>query len=226
MERAVPTMASVDAAGKITDAILDVTCWFPGCIEWFAFDVTVRYPGSQRYVGAPWRKGEAAAAGENDKFRRYGQEVLPLAFETGGRLGSASIQSLQRLALAACSSSVCALTYRGLVNRWRRRLEAALFFFAGADVILAATQASGGPEHTAALPTMHHSTARPTAAEPVDGSSACIPDEEFSLEAELEDLVCGTIQLPDSGELEAASWLHSLQDPAGGADLSDFVAVL
>ena len=206
MERVVPSMSVVDAAGTITDAILNVTCWFPGCIEWFAFDVTVRYPGSQRYVGAPWRQGVAATAGEKDKFRRYGQEVLPLAFETGGRLGSVGMQSLQRLALAACSSSVCALTSRGLVNRWRRRLEAALLF-AGADVILAATQASGGPVRTEAEPTARDRVAQVHAAGSVDCSTACIPDEELCLEAELEDLI-GAMPLGDSGDQEAADWLH------------------
>ena len=41
LERAVPAMAKEGSNGRITDAILDVTCWFPGRIEWFAIDVIV-----------------------------------------------------------------------------------------------------------------------------------------------------------------------------------------
>ena len=115
LERAVPSMAKFTSDGKISDAILDVTCWFPGCIECIALDVTIRFPGSTRYAGAATKAGVAASKGEQEKFRKYGQDVLPLAFETGGRLGETSMQSLQILASTAQACTVGALRPEG----WR-----------------------------------------------------------------------------------------------------------
>ena len=110
VERAVPAMAVETPDGKITDAILDVTCWFPGRIERFALDATVRFPDCERYVGAARKAGEAASVGEQEKVMRCGQDVLPLGFETGGRLGITSMRSLQALATAAQASTVGAST--------------------------------------------------------------------------------------------------------------------
>ena len=79
----------------VEEAIRDVTAWWPEALEWFGIDVTVRYAGATRYTGAPRRAGQAADAAESEKRRRYGRDVLPLAFEAGGRMGSVSMQSLQ-----------------------------------------------------------------------------------------------------------------------------------
>ena len=217
MERAVPAMAVETPDGKITDAILDVTCWFPGRIEWYALDVTIRFPGSKRYVGAARKAGEAASVGEKEKVRRYGQDVLPLAFETGGRLGIASMRSLQALATAAQASSVGASTTRGLANHWRRRLEATLVF-ACADVMLAATQGSGGPTSaTEPRPAEGHTCRKSSAAEvaPPPGSQPItdgVPtngDPSMSLEEELAGIFRDDPPFPDSQEKEAAEWMQA-----------------
>ena len=223
LERAVPAMAVEKPDGKVTDAILDVTCWFPGRIEWFALDVTIRFPGSKRYVGAARKAGEAASVGEREKVRRYGQDVLPLAFETGGRLGAASMRSLQTLALAAQASSIGASTTRGLANQWRRRLEEVLVF-ACADVMLAATQGSGGPAAaTDPRPVVGHKCQTPSAAEvapppasrPITDVLQDIGDPSMSLEEELADIFGDDPPFPYSQEEEAAEWLH-----AAAADLA------
>ena len=134
LERAVPEMSTKTRDGKLEVAILDVTVWFPGAVQWFPIDVTVRYAGATRYVGADRRAGTAAMRAEAEKVRRYGVGVWPLAFEQGGRLGPASQMTLARLAEAALPSCP-ATNARQLVLRWRRRLEAALQF-AISDVIL------------------------------------------------------------------------------------------
>ena len=82
--------------------------------------------------------------------------------------------SLQRLALAATSASISTCNVRGLVNRWRRRLESALVF-AAADTVLAAV---GRPAPRPA-----------TAGAPVPQTAALADVQEISLERELEFLV-------------------------------------
>ena len=137
VERAMPAMAQFLPDGTVEEAIMDVTAWWPGALAWYGIDVTVRYAGATRYAGAHRRAGQAAAAAEAEKRRRYGRDVLPLAFEAGGRLGDASMQSLQRLAEAAAAASGGLLNSTTLLVRWRRRLEGALLF-SSADALLCA----------------------------------------------------------------------------------------
>ena len=136
-ERAMPSLARITESGELEEAIMDATCWFPSSLDWYGIDVTVRYAGATRYVGSHRRAGVAAARGEQEKKARYGNGVLPLAFEAGGRLGEESDRTLQRLADAAAANSNGFTTRRGLAARWRRRLEAALLF-ASADTVLCA----------------------------------------------------------------------------------------
>ena len=128
LERAMPALVQRTERGEIEEAIMDVTCWWPGGLEWFGVDVTVRYAGATRYHGADRRAGAAARRGEKEKHARHGKDVLPLALEAGGRLGAGSECTLRRLADAALSTCNGFSTRRGLVARWRRRIEAALLF--------------------------------------------------------------------------------------------------
>ena len=137
VERAMPDMAVRKADGSIEEAVMDLTCWFPGSAEWHGVDVTVRYPGATRYYGAADHAGRAATKAEAEKIKRYGQDVLPLAFETGGRLGSQSRGTLRTLAAKAAATGGGILTAAGIENRWRRHLESALLF-AVADALLLA----------------------------------------------------------------------------------------
>ena len=146
MERAMPAMAIHHEDGTIEESIMDLTVWWPGSTAWYGIDVTIRYAGATRYYGAEKKAGVAAAAAEREKHRRYGRDVLPVAFEAGGRLGLESITSLQRLADAAatCAATHSVLTRQGIMAQWRRRLEAALQFAAADAVLNALSQSEAG----------------------------------------------------------------------------------
>ena len=66
--------------------------------------MTVRYPGATRYYGTADHAGKAATKAESEKVKRYGEEVLPLAYETGGRLGVQSMDTLRKLAALAAAT--------------------------------------------------------------------------------------------------------------------------
>ena len=98
---------------------MDLTCWWPGGLAWYGVDVTMRFAGAARYVGAERRVGVAVARGEREKEARYGPGVLPLAFEAGGRLGAKGELTLKRLADAAAECAGGYDTRRGLATRLR-----------------------------------------------------------------------------------------------------------
>eukprot|EP00973_Karenia_brevis_P078473 10895601-Karenia_brevis.AAC.1 len=85
-----PSMYRISTEGVVTEAIPDVVLSFPGSLSLTALDVTVRCPHGERYEKAQEVAGTAAADGELEKHERYGKEVVPVSFETYGRLGSAS----------------------------------------------------------------------------------------------------------------------------------------
>ena len=142
LERVVPAFAVQKPDGSLETAILDITVWFPGWTTLFAIDVTIRFAGATRYTSARNTPGAAAARAEREKTARYGNTVVPLAFEHGGRLGALGMQGLHSLAEAALLARPDLGTARSLIMKWRRRLEAALFF-AQADVLLRALHDSG-----------------------------------------------------------------------------------
>ena len=144
LERAMPSMTRTAAHGELEEGIMDITCWFPGSLDWYGLDVTVRYAGATRYVGAARRPGLAASRGEKEKKARYGNDVLPIAFEAGGRMGEESERALQQLADAADACCGDFSTRRGLATRWRRRMEAALLFAAADSVLCALGKSSAG----------------------------------------------------------------------------------
>ena len=116
---------------------LDVVATWPTLLEQFVVDVTIRCPAAARYADAAKVGGGTAAKAEEEKAERYGCQVLPLAFESWGRLGAASVQTLQVLAAAARTAAPDPRDLRNLVARWRLELEAALAF-ATTDIILLA----------------------------------------------------------------------------------------
>ena len=117
---------------------MDVAIWFPGSTWWAGIDVTVRYPGASRYTTAGEVPGAAARRAEQEKHKRYGDCVLPLAYELGGRLGEEGHEALAQLAATAIHSNpTTSTTVRNLVLRWRRRLEAALVFAVADSYMLA-----------------------------------------------------------------------------------------
>ena len=200
IERAMPDMAIRKPDGSIEEAIMDLTCWLPGMPEWHGIDVTVRYPGATRYYGAADHVGKAATKAEAEKVRRYGKGVLPLAYETGGRLGVGSMNSLRQLAAKAAAVDGGFLTAAGLENRWRRRIEAALLF-AVADALLLAM---GGEQAS------HLGTGRVRAGGRPPGSSSQV------VHAICTDAPGQTTEVPFDfeTELEACCEEHVFLDPA------------
>ena len=70
----------------------------------------------------------AATTGVRRKRGRYGPEVMPLAYESYGRLQAESAQLLQNLATATAAAARAAgrETGLGLYARWRLELERVL----------------------------------------------------------------------------------------------------
>ena len=116
---------------------LDVVATWPTLLEQHAVDVTIRCPGAARYGPVAEEAGGTATQAEGEKRDRYGAEVMPLAFETWGRLGPSSCQALRVLAAAARTLAVDPRDCRNTEAKWRLELEAALCF-ALADVALLA----------------------------------------------------------------------------------------
>ena len=107
MERACLQLFEIDENGQIIEAILDVVMHFPGGPQQRMLDATIRCPHAQTYrdLQPGSVPGVAAASGIKDKLDRYGSSVLCLAFETYGRLASASVNHLRDLALDfSCNS--------------------------------------------------------------------------------------------------------------------------
>jgi len=130
-------------------AILDVFVTTPGCVRTELVDVTVRCPHSIRLdhgtSTAATLPSAAARDGELGKLLRYGPQVMPLAFETYGRLGRQSADRLKQLVATVSSTSVrsCFRDGGALLSAVRRNLERALLFNI-ADVTLLSLGHTGG----------------------------------------------------------------------------------
>ena len=116
--------------------MLDLFVSFPGTPQRLLVDVTIRSPHAARYAKAHERVGVPASAAEKEKADLYGSEVLPLAFESYGRIGKDSLLSLTALAHAAASCRFDSIPAR-LCQEWRAACEGAVHF-ATADVALLA----------------------------------------------------------------------------------------
>ena len=115
-------------------AILDVVSWFPGVLQQYWTDVSVRCPHAERYSDSASKPGAAACAGEMEKTSRYGAAVCSLVFETYGRLGDEGTKMLRGLVSTAAANGRCS---PHAVGRWRTQLERVLLT-AQADTYLRA----------------------------------------------------------------------------------------
>ena len=194
VERSMPDMAKRKAEGTLEEAIMDLTVWFPGAVEWHGVDVTIRFPGAARYTGASYRPGRAATKAEEEKIARYGRDVLPIAYETGGRLGAHSTLSIKRLAQLAAQAAGGLTTPQSLETRWRRALEASLLF-AIADAYILALGGEQAAELAKSQPTATHT---PSADTPGD------PAAPPSLTASAPASTSGTGTVPMHVDLEAS----------------------
>lgn len=109
-EQRTPQFDYYDDDGRLVRAIMDLVPRIDGQ-RWHC-DVTVVDPDStdqalRRQRSA--RDGHAAANAEDRKRRRYGSGVVPLAWETGGRVGEAGLMFLRRLYAGAAPQLLPAL---------------------------------------------------------------------------------------------------------------------
>ena len=142
LERVVPELINRDAADAAArDAVLDIVVSFPGSFEQRWLDVSTRCPLATRYPQAPNVPGSAASKGAEDKLARYGPKVLPLVFESFGRLGTEGKQSLKLLALQAGACARDHWAVQRLLNRWQSVLKRAVHF-ATAEITLLAMGAN------------------------------------------------------------------------------------
>ena len=93
-----PQYDYVDKDGKTVAARIDLIVGIAG--RRWRVDVTIPDadsddPALRRQRAA--RSGHAAEGAEDGKRRKYGPSVIPLAWETGGRLGPAGASFLKRL---------------------------------------------------------------------------------------------------------------------------------
>ena len=147
LERVIPELSGRRQAGRQeATAVMDLCVNFPGTAERLLIDVTIRAPHAARYKEAHRAVGTAAAAGAKEKLELYGETVLPLPFETYGRLGNAGVDTLAKLALAANTRGAWTHQPR-LLMAWRSACERALHY-ATADVAILAL---GGAEAMTAL---------------------------------------------------------------------------
>ena len=114
---------------------MDLAITFPASLAQLRVDVSIRCPNAARYVKPDRVAGTAAAVAAEEKHDRYGPFVLPLPFESFGRLGTAGWRTLEVLALhsAACVHDQWAA--QRLVPRWHACLERVVTF-ATAEIVL------------------------------------------------------------------------------------------
>lgn len=135
VERACPDLFRVlngaqqdaDAAAEthhVKEAILDIVVTFPGSLRQYRVDVTVHSAYAPSCTTSHCVAGAAASKGESAKRTRYGNSVLPLSFETGGRLGAGSLECLSFLQQEALLWGLGETGVRG----WQRELETVLMW--------------------------------------------------------------------------------------------------
>lgn len=127
-------------ATRWKEAILDVVAKFPGGNTQYKLDVTLRSAYAESYGTTHTCVGLAAAAGERHKLDRYGPTVLPIAFETLGRMGPASVSCMESLLLEAQVWGRERFNPVRTMAQWRLALETTLAY----EVAEVALQNLGG----------------------------------------------------------------------------------
>ena len=139
LERALPELFTWHGQ-KCTEARLDAAIRWPTSLHTTVVDITVRCPHASRYGGGV--TASPTAAGEDEKHKRYGPQVTPVAFSTYGRLGREGRIAMEALAAEARWNSGDPSNQRSQVAKWRNTLEQSLLH-AQADVLLLSLGAEG-----------------------------------------------------------------------------------
>ena len=139
LERAIPELFTWQGQ-KCTEAILDAAIRWPTSLHTTVVDVTVCCPHASRYGGGV--TASPTEAGEDEKHKRYGSRVTPVAYSTYGRLGREGRNALEALAAEARWNTDDPSNQKNQVAKWRKTLEQSLLH-AQADVLLLALGAEG-----------------------------------------------------------------------------------
>ena len=138
LERVVPDLSNLAAEDpEKRDAVLDIVANFAGSYTINYVDVSIRCPHAEGYTRAANVPGSAVAKAAEEKRERYGPRVLPLVFESYGRLGLDGRRALETLALHASATMRDQWAVQRLVPRWHASLERAVTF-ATAEIVLLA----------------------------------------------------------------------------------------
>ena len=97
MERAVPEMLTVDSDGNFHDRIMDVIAQWPGSASSVLIDCTIRSPWAMRYNRGSVTAGRIGRVADREKWKHYGLDVAPIAFETLGRISPGGANALRTL---------------------------------------------------------------------------------------------------------------------------------
>ena len=101
---------------------------WPGALSLQTVDVCISCPHADR-TNTAWRRPALAATNaEKRKANRYGPSVMPLSFESHGRMGPNSLLALQAMARQACTYGTARIPPPILLQRWRADMELALYF--------------------------------------------------------------------------------------------------
>ena len=122
-ERVVPDLYKVEK-GKIKEAVLDLVIRAPANTRTRYIDVTIRCPhrkGEDHSSNA----GAVAVRGEDQKEKRYGAQVMPIAIESYGRMSHESRTNLRQLAWDSVTVNTRDLerSAADVYAAWRLRLE-------------------------------------------------------------------------------------------------------
>jgi hypothetical protein len=152
VERHVPQLYYRDPAGHVVEAILDLVAVWPGQSKQRHIDVTLSCPLADRNAAIDPVPGAAAMIAERRKLKRYGEDVMPMAFESFGRIGPQSLAHLRTLACEAAGHQRSALepTPPRRMARMRGEIERVLLFYL-ADAALLCLGSACAP--VALLPT-------------------------------------------------------------------------
>ena len=123
MERAIPDLYKVED-GKIMEAILDVVIRAPANPRSRYVDVTIRCP-HRKGKDHSEKAGTMTQLGEDDKGRRYGAQVMPIALESYGRMNKESRHNLRKIAWDAAIVQTRAIdkSAADIYAEWRLKLE-------------------------------------------------------------------------------------------------------
>ena len=136
VERYCPELLRHKNNGEPQEAWLDVCAQFPGHVQLWRLDLTVRSSWAD-YGSMASRPGLAAASGVKAKKARYGVTVSAISLEPLGRMAPESIETLWQLAQQARDRRITQCAPSQAYRKLRLCLERALLWSVAERLICA-----------------------------------------------------------------------------------------